>query len=572
MRDRVTEYAQAVVDGKVPFCGRFHILACKRHLNDLKKQRTEKFPYYWSVEAADRILEYAETLTIKEGFEQKPVRLFDCQAFDIGCTFGWLRCADDFRRFRRRYKSVSRQQGKSFENGIMGPYIAAFGGYQEGKLFTAATKRRQAKIVWDEMRKFIQSDSELSEYFSIKEYSTTITALNTGCTIEALSKEGGLDDGFRGIFNSVDELHQHKDNSIYSALWKGTRNLPETLLSVITTRGKNPRSFCKEFDDFCVSVLEGTVTADDIFVDIYTPDEGDDIWDINNMLKANPLFVGNPEKIKALIAEAENAKNMGGMEKIDFIVKSLNMWSSVQNKSYVKPNDLMACATDKSIESFRGCECWVGLDLSSGGDLTTIALEFDDGGKDYFFAKSYMPRGRFQEHIENDFAPYDMWEREGLIKVTGGEMSFKNDYKFIIADLKRFAEEYGIKYRAIGVDPHNADGFLADLEAFGCPVVLVKQSARSLNSATVDIRLNVKSHNVEFDKNNEMLIYSFENAVVVENSFEEIKIEKRDFKNGNRIDPVDACIDAHFCKMMARQETPVDPNEMMEDYLKEMGW
>lgn len=572
MRDRVTEYAQAVVDGKVPFCGRLHILACKRHLNDLKKQRTEKFPYYWSVEAADRILEYAETLTIKEGFEQKPVRLFDCQAFDIGCTFGWLRCADDFRRFRRRYKSVSRQQGKSFENGIMGPYIAAFGGYQEGKLFTAATKRRQAKIVWDEMRKFIQSDSELSEYFSIKEYSTTITALNTGCTIEALSKEGGLDDGFRGIFNSVDELHQHKDNSIYSALWKGTRNLPETLLSVITTRGKNPRSFCKEFDDFCVSVLEGTVTADDIFVDIYTPDEGDDIWDINNMLKANPLFVGNPEKIKTLTAEAENAKNMGGMEKIDFIVKSLNMWSSVQDKSYVKPNDLMACATDKSIESFRGCECWVGLDLSSGGDLTTIALEFDDGGKDYFFAKSYMPRGRFQEHIENDFAPYDMWEREGLIKVTGGEMSFKNDYKFIIADLKRFAEEYGIKYRAIGVDPHNADGFIADLEAFGCPVVLVKQSARSLNSATVDIRLNVKSHNVEFDKNNEMLIYSFENAVVVENSFEEIKIEKRDFKNGNRIDPVDACIDAHFCKMMARQETPVDPNEMMEDYLKEMGW
>ena len=370
----------------------------------------------------------------------------------------------------------------------------------------------------------------------------------------------------------MDELHQHKDNSIYSALWKGTRNLPETLLSVITTRGKNPRSFCKEFDDFCVSVLEGTVTADDIFVDIYTPDEGDDIWDINNMLKANPLFVGNPEKIKALAAEAENAKNMGGMEKIDFIVKSLNMWSSVQDKSYVKPNDLMACATDKSIESFRGCECWVGLDLSSGGDLTTIALEFDDGGKDYFFAKSYMPRGRFQEHIENDFAPYDMWEREGLIKVTGGEMSFKNDYKFIIADLKRFAEEYGIKYRAIGVDPHNADGFIADLEAFGCPVVLVKQSARSLNSATVDIRLNVKSHNVEFDKNNEMLIYSFENAVVVENSFEEIKIEKRDFKNGNRIDPVDACIDAHFCKMMARQETPVDPNEMMEDYLKEMGW
>lgn len=572
MTDRVTEYARAVVSGKIPYCGRLHILACKRHLDDLENQNTDKFPYYWSVEASNKILDYAETLMIKEGFEQKPVRLIGSQIFDLGCTFGWLKCSNNYRRFRRRYKSVARQNGKSFENGIMGPYIAAFSGYKEGKLFTAATKRRQAKIVWDEMRKFIQADEELSVFFNIKEYASTIKALNTGCTIEALSKEGGLDDGFRGIFNSVDELHQHKDNSVYSALWKGTRNLPETLLSVITTRGKNPRSFCKELDDFCVSALEGTVTADDMFVDIFTLDKGDDIWDINNILKANPLYVGNPEKIENLIAEAESAKNMGGMEKVDFIVKSLNMWSCANDASYVNPEDLKACKIKKSLKDFRGCTCFVGLDLSSGGDLTNIALEFDDNGKDFFNSHSYMPRGRFIEHIENDLAPYDQWERDGLITVTGGEMSFKNDYKFIIADLKRYKEEYGLKYAAIGVDPHNADGILADLEQFGCPVILVTQSAKNLNSATVDLKLNIKSHNVEFSEDNEMLIYSFENAVEVENSFKEIKIEKRDFKNGNRIDPVDACIDAHFCKMQLNAQNPVDVNEMYEDYFREMGW
>ena len=70
MTDRVTEYAQAVVDGKIPFCGKLHIAACQRHLNDLKRQRTKAFPYYWSVEAADKILEFAETLTIGEGFEK----------------------------------------------------------------------------------------------------------------------------------------------------------------------------------------------------------------------------------------------------------------------------------------------------------------------------------------------------------------------------------------------------------------------------------------------------------------------------------------------------------------------
>ena len=572
MTDRVTDYARAAVAGLVPYCGRLHILACKRHLRDLERQRTKKFPYYWSVEAADKVLQFFETLTIGEGFEKTPVKLIGSQVFDIGCTFGWLKVSNDRRRFRRRYKSMARQNGKSFENGGMGVYIAGFSGYKEGKLFTAATKRRQAKIVWDEMRKFIQSDEDLQEFFTIKEYKSEIKAKNTGCTIEALSKEGGLDDGFRGIFNSVDELHQHKDNSVYKALWLGTRNLPETMLSVITTRGKNPRSYCKELDRFCVSILEGTVTAEDFFVDIYCPDKGDDIYDINNALKANPLYVGKPEQIEILKTEAETARNMGGSDRVDYITKSVNLWPNSDDANYVNADDLHACLTKKELSAFDGRDCWVGLDLSSGGDLTSWAIEFEDKGKIFLHAHSYIPYGRLQEHILNDLAPYEIWEQDGLITATGGADSYKNDYKFIIADLKRLKEKYHLNYRAIGVDPHNADGILSDLEELTDNVIIVTQSAKNLSSATEDLKLSVKEHNVEINRRNEMLVFSFENAVEIKNSFGEIKIDKRNALNGNRIDPVDACIDAHFCKMMARQETPVDPNEMMEDYLKEMGW
>lgn len=572
MTDRVTEYARAVVDGRVPFCGRLHILACKRHLRDLERQKTEGFPYYWNVEAANRILDFAETLTIGEGFEKKPVKLIGSQVFELGCTFGWLRTADNYRRFRRRYKSVARQNGKSFENGIMGPYIAAFGGYQEGKLFTVATKRRQAKIVWDEMRKFIQSDDDLAEYFSIKEYKTTITAKNTGCTIEALSKEAGLDDGFRSIFSSVDELHQHKDGSVYQALWKGTRSLPETLLSVITTRGKKQKSYCKELDRFCISILEGTVTAEDFFVDIYCPDPGDDIYDINNALKANPLFVGDPDKIEQLRVEAETAKSMGGMERVEYTAKSVNLWTKSDDANYVNADDLYECLTDKTLEIFRGADCWVGLDLSSGGDLTSWSMEFCDGKKQYFHSHSYMPGGRLQEHIQSDLEPYDMWENDGLITATGGEGAYKNDYKFIIRDLKRIKEEYGLNIRAIGVDPHNADGILEDLDELTPKVIVVTQSARNLNEATDDLRLSIREHKVEFNRDNEMLIYSFENAVITKNSFEEIKIDKLDSLKGNRIDPVDACIDAHFCYLQDKGEEPINRDDAMNDYLTGMGW
>ena len=125
--DRVTEYAHKVASGKV-VAGELHILACKRHLNDLQRQRSEEFPYYYDPDKALEIIDYAETLTIAEGTEPKPVRLLESQAFDLGVTFGWFKSSNHKRRFRRRYKSMARQNGKTFENGIMGTYIAGFGG------------------------------------------------------------------------------------------------------------------------------------------------------------------------------------------------------------------------------------------------------------------------------------------------------------------------------------------------------------------------------------------------------------------------------------------------------------
>jgi phage terminase large subunit-like protein len=59
------------------------------------------------------------------------------------------------------------------------------------------------------MAKFIKTDADLQELFEIKDYKSLILAKDTESTIEALSKESGLDDGFRAIFASIDEYHQH---------------------------------------------------------------------------------------------------------------------------------------------------------------------------------------------------------------------------------------------------------------------------------------------------------------------------------------------------------------------------
>lgn len=571
MRDRATDYARSVVNGEV-VAGLPHIQACRRHLRDLERQNTADFPYLWDAAKANRVLEFAETLTIAEGTAPQPVHLMDFQCFDIGVLFGWYN-KQGYRRFRRAYKSVARQNGKTFENGIKAAYIAAFGGYHYGKLFTAATKHRQAKIAWSEVAKFIGIDKDLSAYFKVQEYIALITALNTNCTIEALSKDGSLDEGFRSIFSSIDEIHQHRDNSIYKAIYNGTKALAETLVSMITTRGNSLNSFCYEMDSLCLQILAGTFVAEDFFVDIYTLDKGDDPFDEKNWIKANPYLARTEEGLKTLRTDAETAKKMGGSDLRDFLIKALNTWVQASDNQYVDVEKFKLCAKNKGLEAMRGRACYVGLDLSSGGDLTSLALDFEqDSGKDYYYSHSFLPRGRFEEHIKTDLAPYDIWEQQELITVTGGESDFKNDYKFIIKQLHDLQEQYGLKYLGIGYDPHNADGILADLEEFGCPLLMILQSAKFLNDATEDLRLAIKSEGIEYDEQNGLMSWSFVNAKLVKNSFGEMKVDKEPRARHKRIDPVDACIDAHAIKMKLESSPAIDIESEMEKYLKLMGF
>lgn len=572
VQDRATLHAERVVSGQEPSC-LTHRMACERHLNEIAKQGTEEFPFIWQPEKSEKILRYAEMLTIAEGAQPRPVKLHDFQCFDLGVPFGWVHAETGFRRIRRKYKSVARQNGKTFENGITGSYIANWGGYNFGKLFTAATKKRQARIAWEEIQKFITIDKDLQALFDVKDYKSLIVAKRTGCTIEALSRESGLDDGFRAIFCSVDEIHQHKDNGIYKALYNGQASLDEALISMITTRGKSLNSFCREMDDYCLQILAGTAEADDFFVDIYTLDKEDDPFDEGVWYKANPHLVTVPSALEQLRRDAQTAKQMGGFEMSDYMTKRQNLWYEYGDTQYITPNEWKLGGTELTLEDMRGRKCFAGLDLSSGGDLTSLALLFPlDDGKIYIWSHSYIPAKRLEEHIVTDIAPYDVWAKSGLLTPSEAVGGLKNDYLQIVADLKELQEKYEINIACIGYDPHNADAFLEELDTLGAPLLEVKQSARFLSDTTVDFALEVKAGNVLYDQRNALMSWSVVNAKKTKNSFGEIKVDKEVNARHARIDVVDAIIDAHLAyRKSSKEETP-NYETVVEDYLKKMGW
>ena len=578
--DRGTQYALDVVAGKI-IAGDYVRLACQRHLDDLEKAKISPYRYYFDVEKSEEIINFGEELTIAEGEGDEKVTLYPFQCFILGSLNGWRTKEKGYRRFRTSYVQLGRQNGKSFINGILATYYGNFDGFKYGKIFCTATKQDQANIVFDEIVKFINSDDELSEWFKVHEHNHTIDCLCTHSEIRALSGDTKSLDGHRAYLGIVDEYHAHKTNQKYKLLEGGIKKLKSALISVITTAGFDLKSPCYKLYEYCCNLLKGVFENDSQFVYIAQLNEDDDEYEPKNWIKANPILEYDSDALENLIPVSRTARDMGGEDLRDFLVKQLDMWVQWSNALYIKDIAVWkACAVLKSLKDFKGMKCYVGLDLSAGGDLTSLAViipHMVDGVKKYFtHTHSFIPAQRVDEHIKTDKIPYDLWIEKGLVTVTETLGGIKTDYKYILSYLKDLINEYDLKPQLICYDPHNASAFLSDLEELGMNELSVTQTARVLNDATVDFRLEIMAGNVEIEGEevgkegssivvpaDPLLTWSIANAKTISNSYGEIKIDKE--LRTERIDPIDAIIDA-WTEAMKEEYRP-DINEEVNEWL-----
>lgn len=570
--DRTTDYAKLIVGGG-KLCGRAEYLACKRHLDNMNQK---DFPYIFDSAMAERHIELANKLTIGEGNSPKKLKTRGFQNFIIGSIFGWRKKRSKERRFREAYIQMARQNGKSFIAGEMSNDFATFSGYHYGRIFCTATKQDQANIVWDEVAKFIESDSDLKELYKIRKYDRTIASLVTGTTIKAIGRDTKSADGFRSILAVTDELHAHPTNQMYKLMLDGQINVDNSLLLAITTAGFNLNSFCYEHYQFCKKVLSGAIEKESLFIFIAELDEEDDIWEPQNWAKANPLLLWNEDNtfnkdmLARMAEKAIDAKEKQGNELINFLTKSLNRWVTYSGGAWLDAEKWKACASSLKLSDMREQECYLGIDLSSGGDLTSIALVFPplrNDDKIYVWSISFMPELRVLEHEKTDDAPYRLWATSEQLILTSGMYGIKTDYQKIIETLKEIIAEYDLRIIGCGYDAHNIAGILAQLEEIlPCDLTEIPQSARSLNDVTIDFRQSVEAGIILYDKQNSLLTWSMVNAILNEpNSFGEVKIDK--VKQSNRIDPCDAILDAYKLYFEDKNNRVSEGEEALEAWL-----
>lgn len=325
--DRAFRYASEIVNGQKVAC-KLVILACQRFLNDLDKQRTEEFPYYYCEERAEHACQFMEYLPHIKGrlaSQRKLLELEPWQCFIICNLFGWLKVKTNTRRFKTSYKEIPRKNGKTF----LCDAIALYGGVADreagAEVYIAASNHTQALICYNETRAMLSKDPELCEYFGIMHNNLRIYVPTTESFIKALPKDqGGSLDGFNVHFAVVDELHAHKTAATWQALLMGTGSREQPLICAITTAGFNRNSVCYEQRSYLKKILEGVYKDDAYFGVIYTIDDDDDWRDPVAWEKANPnlgvsIIRDNFENdVKRAINKPSDQN--------DFKTKRLNLW------------------------------------------------------------------------------------------------------------------------------------------------------------------------------------------------------------------------------------------------------
>jgi phage terminase large subunit-like protein len=290
--ERVRRYALDVTNGD-EIAGRYVKLACQRHLDDLEKSKLAPYKFNFDLDKALEAIEFFESLRFTDGGPElvnKPVELFPFQDFIIGSLFGWVEKGTGYRRFRKSYVQLSRKNAKSLLNSGIAIKLTGFDKYTNAQVYCTATKMKQARIVWEQAKKFIEIEPDLKELFKIKDHDAIIECYLNGGKIMALGRDTGTIDGFDPHGGIIDEYHCHKTNQMVKLLEDGSVNQKESLISIITTAGFNLNGPCYEEYEYCINVLEGIFENEQYFIYIAQMDKEDDIWDPVNWPKCRFVF------------------------------------------------------------------------------------------------------------------------------------------------------------------------------------------------------------------------------------------------------------------------------------------
>jgi len=550
----VTQYAQDVVSGRVQ-ANRWVRLACRRHLEDLEHGQDRGL--FFDEVAADHIVAFFEEfLVFYEGeFDGKPFMLQPWQKFIVGSLFGW-KTTDGFRRFRISYNEIAKGNGKSPLAAGIGLYGLMFDDEAGAEVYSAATSREQANILFRDARAFADGSDALKELLDIGQHNIAYQAGNS--FFRPVSSEHRGLDGKRPHIALIDEIHEHRDSMVVDKIRAGTKGRRQALIFEITNSGYDRHSVCYQHREYSEKVLDGVIMNDSWFAFITGldtcdacaadgktfPTDGcpdcDDWRDERVWSKANPNL-GISIKQKYLREQVDEAMEMPAKENI---VKRLNfcIWTESATK-WLSMEKWQACGDPVDPEALQGRTCYAGLDLSSVSDVTALVLVFPpeaNSEKYQVLCRFFVPQDNMRDRVRKDRVPYDIWARQGFITPTVGGVI---DYGFVLEQIRQDTTDFQVAELAF--DRWGSAKIVTDLQDLGFEVegkrslVQFGQGFASMSAPTKELEKMVLNGELAHG-NNPVLSWMASNAVVQTDAAGNIKVVKD--KSTERVDGIVALI------------------------------
>ena len=558
----VDDYAHRVVSGEIP-AGKYHRLACKRHLDDRAKEASDpSYPFrfvweeYETYKSADgtpkrrlkqcavRFLQFARRMRHYKGkqFRGRPFEPSPFQVFRLGSIFGWRRKDTGGRRFTTAYNELPRKNGKSFEAGIVAIYVTFFEGEQGAEGYVVATKREQANIVFNVSRVIVLRSRDGSRVLSrIRVGKHALYMESTESTLQPLGKDSDTTDGLNPNLIVVDEMHAMKDRGLIDVMETATGSREDPLNFQITTAGDDLVSPCGDQHDYATKILDGVLNDDAteaFFAFIAHADLDDDAFEESTWRKANPNYgiSVDPVDMRKLALKAKNMPSAAAQfkqKRLNLWVNTIAPWLSLEGWRAGQRTP----SVDQLREMLKKRRCFAGVDLSSKVDLAAVTLVFPPWDADPIWRLllyALTPADTLLERSRRDRAPYPFWKERGYLDTNPGN---RIDQDRLREFLQTAATEYELE--SIGVDPWNSGNLVTDLGNDGFDVVEIPQTLQQMSAPCKEFEADVLDGRVDCGSN-PLMAWCVSNVVVIPDNKDNIYPSKK--RSRGRIDPVIAAL------------------------------
>lgn len=489
MPNYIEQYYQEIENGNITVSNRV-----KKQYQKLVQDMKDHPKYKFDESKSNRAIQFIEMFCrhSKGELAGKPLILDLFQKAYISALFGFVDKKTGYRRYTESFFFVGRKNGKTTMLSAIALYMMIADGESGAEVYSVASKRDQANILFDQAHEMIKQSPDLNK--NIRKRKSDLYFPHNFSKMQSLGKNSNSLDGLNAHLVVIDELHSIQDRNLYEVMKQSQSSRTQPLLIMITTAGTHRGTIFDDLYEYACNVVDGNFEDDNFLPIMYELDHKAEYKMPDRWQKSNPAL-GVSKKVDDLERKVARAKNNPN-DLTGILTKDFNI-REVTNSAWLT-FDAINNENTFDIKDFAGWYAIGGADLSITTDLSCATLLFVDPETEirYVHQMYWLPQDNLQKRVEEDKIPYDKWHEQGYLRLCSGNTI---DYSDITDWFLEMLNEYDITPLWIYYDNYSARYWVDEMEGYGFKMIRTQQGARTLSLPMQNMGADLQKNKINYN-------------------------------------------------------------------------